>query len=688
MALPRRTARFIAAATALAAVGCGGAAAAGGACVVGSSSSGGACGQDDVDNAELMQLHSPRAAAASATAAKASAVAEQLRAKRKLVAASADATDASVVVEQLRTQRKLAAIDEAFAAVRGAGRYFDAFSPEQYIDKAFENVTGLGRFWPSNIHPDTTWEECTSINWTKVALTEEGGKIKLPSVEAMLKELHVHQCFTGGEYVDDPTCIAVKAAIQASIKMQGVFEEGPKFANYSVVSWGHFPSWVNGTVTNLDYSEEMPVQASLLDASGVLGYGICDVLRTVLTQSADQMMTGTCSYVASVAALSHKAPAVLIKLGTRLLWTGQITADMGPACPKIFQQQPGLIPFADRGQWRPEFYSNPSESPCTGNAVDCANAKGSPNQNAGLTFMWSQSMISNWMSKNWGFCLNDTTRAGLTYPGQSGWEAAVATRNQGGWYNSMMWECNSVMDPKGKSCRFLINENTCAFFPYKKCMKKLALAPAYELTEEVFDPLLVMLRSQAWEYGHLTEAEQETYVVPRLKEELQDFPPLLEYTDLLQDLSASSDLSLFKIHQIDGPNYPCFTEKLLNETCEAFTNMLIIDATVLQVALSYPGAFADLKRKGLPVFGNFASPSSGHVLAKSNGCNHAVYLEACDYKSNNYVIWTWGTTVNLTREVILGWPTDQPAAQQTLGAWTWNTGSVCGSIVADQITVE
>ena len=72
------------------------------------------------------------------------------------------------------------------------------------------------------------------------------------------------------------------------------------------------------------------------------------------------------------------------------------------------------------------------------------------------------------MKENWGHCADDAVRAGITYPGQSdltsggpmgkgGWgscgsssfayrlqgreDAAMATRNQGGWYNSMVWEC-------------------------------------------------------------------------------------------------------------------------------------------------------------------------------------------------------------------------------------------------------
>merc|ERR1719188_2257263 len=103
--------------------------------------------------------------------------------------------------------------------------------------------------------------------------------------------------------------------------------------------------------------------------------------------------------------------------------------------------------------------------------------------------MWSQTLISNWMAKNWGRCARDTVRSGLAYPGQPPAEAAEATRNQGGWYNSMMWSCDSVFDPEGGSCRLRINELACYGVSYDNCVAKLRAEPAWELTSQVLDPL-------------------------------------------------------------------------------------------------------------------------------------------------------------------------------------------------------
>lgn len=34
------------------------------------------------------------------------------------------------------------------------------------------------------------------------------------------------------------------------------------FANYSVTTWGYYPSWVIGSVHGLDYTQPMPVTAT------------------------------------------------------------------------------------------------------------------------------------------------------------------------------------------------------------------------------------------------------------------------------------------------------------------------------------------------------------------------------------------------------------------------------------------
>jgi len=186
---------------------------------------------------------------------------------------------------------------------------------------------------------------------------------------------------------------------------------------------------------------------------------------------------------------------------------------------------------------------------------------------------------------------------------------------------------------------------------------------------------------------YITDEEQTTYALPKVRDAVRDMPVLLDYLDLLEEMAADKPWSIWDVMSVGGPNYPSFTEELLDKTCESFTNMLVIDATVLQVAFSYYAEFAELTKSKMPIFGNFVTPS-GTTLDKSHGCNHAVYLEKCDKERNEYTIWTWGTTVVLTKEMLLGWPTSQPDAPPTPGMYTWNTGALCASITADQITMH
>lgn len=104
-----------------------------------------------------------------------------------------------------------------------------------------------------------------------------------------------------------------------------------------------------------------------------------------------------------------------------------MTDELGPPCPLIFHQQPGLIPFKTRWRgreavlqkfstqiikkkvlpvyqccgivllwcnavyisprfgWKPDFYTDGSSGGCSGSAMDCGHASGMPQQNIGLT---------------------------------------------------------------------------------------------------------------------------------------------------------------------------------------------------------------------------------------------------------------------------------------------------------------
>eukprot|EP00438_Fugacium_kawagutii_P006824 Skav227022 [mRNA] locus=scaffold456:179512:194390:+ [translate_table: standard] len=584
-------------------------------------------------------------------------------------------------------------IEQAFAHIKGDGTYLgkskSSTDPEALISDKFSNITGLGGFNPHDVKEDATWQKCTDINWTKVAGEHDSeGKLQLPAVQMMLEELELgDHCACPGPWCDDDTCKAVFAAIDVFIELCNS-EFDPAFANYSVTTWGYYPSWVVGTVEGLDYSNEMPVKVTLKHPKGVCGYAVCDLIRTILTQSANQMMTGTCSYVASLAALSKKAPARAIKIATRLFWLGEITPGLKP-CPLIYEQQPGLIPFRTQYGWKPSFYSGGAAT-CHGNSGDCAHASGMPQQNIGLTFSWSQTLISKWMAINWGFCAPDSVRTGVTYPGQSPEDAAMATRNQGGWYNSMVWECQNLFDVHpdvdSSSCRLVMNPLTCALGSDKAalCKEKWSKEPAFPIVNEIFTYDIMTFRSEAYQKGIVTDEGQAEYVLPAIKAKYANQTRLIEYIHLLENLADQYGTSWLRINELSGPPYPSFMFPELNETCNAHINMLIIDATVLQVAFSNPEIIYQLKLQHLPAFGNYGLPD------KSYGCNHAVFLSSCDHEANEYKIWTWGTEVTLTREILLGYPTTQRGYETAPDSYVpaWNTGALCAAVIADSVNVH
>jgi hypothetical protein len=301
--------------------------------------------------------------------------------------------------------------------------------------------------------------------------------------------------------------------------------------------------------------------------------------------------------------------------------------------------------------------------------------------------MWSQHLISAYARQNAGFCDEKKARAGMMWPGQSKAEAAQASAYQGGTFSSMMWMCNSVIDPLGKSCKFHFNTNVCLAVDDDKCKTLVALMPDAELYTDVLLSAVRRHLGEAFMFGYISEHDQLEYAVGKLEPTFQRYPMLQRYSAYVRQVAASSNSTYLDILNLDGPMFPSFTSQMLEETCQSHNNVLMIDATVLSFVMQIPEEAARLKSRRLPFFGNFVN-HEGTVYEKSKGCNHAVYLQTCDVENNNYVVWTWGATVNLSKEFILGWPVDQPSGQDTRPAgYTWNSGSVCGSITADQITI-
>eukprot|EP00438_Fugacium_kawagutii_P005202 Skav217374 [mRNA] locus=scaffold5994:41102:42319:- [translate_table: standard] len=206
----------------------------------------------------------------------------------------------------------------------------------------------------------------------------------------MMHELGVDQYC--GQKPSDNTCLAIQAAIAASraLKAKGV---KPRFANFAITRWGKYPSWTEGSVTIEEPdSPNQPAVATVHDAAGVVGYGVCNILRNILTHSVNQYGTGTCGHVAVLSSLSWSAPAQAIKMGIRLFWTGTMLQSF-KVCENIYALQPGLAPLGN------DYVDKPKKDlgdiqVCQADCDETVSKLG-PMLSAGLTAMWTFAQISH-----------------------------------------------------------------------------------------------------------------------------------------------------------------------------------------------------------------------------------------------------------------------------------------------------
>ncbi|CAE6930458.1 unnamed protein product [Symbiodinium natans] len=271
-------------------------------------------------------------------------------------------------VSKTMLERRMGDSDAAHAVT-------NAVTVEQVLDYFFADVNLLGSRIPAAIKQDNTWAECTQVDWT-----EHSGQGVKEVIKAMEEELGV-DAFCAENPKDD-TCKAINAAIRTSWELVHRYELAPKFTSVAVTDWGEYPSWVAGSVGDVDREVEPP-QAEVLDGKGLVGYSMCSILRTVLTGSPNQLGSGTCGWVASLGALSWAAPAQAIKMGVRLFWTGRILERLEP-CPNIYTLQPGLVELERNG--------DPTAPGCF---QQCDPQDYTPRLSAGLTGMWTYATMSH-----------------------------------------------------------------------------------------------------------------------------------------------------------------------------------------------------------------------------------------------------------------------------------------------------
>ncbi|CAE8585366.1 unnamed protein product [Polarella glacialis] len=323
----------------------------------------------------------------------------------------------------------------------------------QVIDKAFKDVKGPGSFLQSNVHEDDAWQTCGKMNWPRLSIHRAWTYNDMVEKLGMTQHCHPHT----GSARDDATCKAIKAAQRAilQLSMGGKFPQGPKFVNASITAWGKYPSYIDGSVGPVA-KDSMPPVAPILNGTAASGWILCDIVRTVLTQSANMAGAGVSSWVAPLGALSRRAPAQAIKMLVRLMWSGRATSQMSQPCPYIYDQQPGLVPYQDQtGGWHPSSFSSSADEHCFGHAVDCKAAFGLPLQPAGATFAFEQSLLSSFRASVGGNC--ELHPSQLNYPGapKSLTESMYTVQGQGNY--GSLYACNAMIDPVNQACKLVVN---------------------------------------------------------------------------------------------------------------------------------------------------------------------------------------------------------------------------------------
>ncbi|CAE7848967.1 unnamed protein product [Symbiodinium necroappetens] len=230
-----------------------------------------------------------------------------------------------VSLRQLRGEVKLQQDMDMWRQNESADAAMHADRVEAILDVYFKDINMTGRRIAEAIHNEQTWAECASVDWTQEALEfDSTGKLG-----EMRKRLGVDAYCAKKK--TDVTCLAIE----------------------------------------------------VLDPTGVVGFGVCSILRTVLTGSPHQQQQGTCGWVSSLGALSWAAPAQAIKMGMRLFWTGTMLKSI-KTCANIYDLQPGLVPLVKGSAERVLCYKR------------CHTFEGwQPVQASGVTAMWTYALLSS-----------------------------------------------------------------------------------------------------------------------------------------------------------------------------------------------------------------------------------------------------------------------------------------------------
>lgn len=527
----------------------------------------------------------------------------------------------------------------------------------QIIDEEFADVKGKGGFLESNVLEDDTWQICSALDWPSDPNVAEGSVY-----DSMMKELGFDEyCSVSGKAPEDATCKAIFAAHKALVKLAKMFPKGPKFVNASITDWGTYNSWVDGSV-GASVPGSMPPVRQIKSGNPTTGWMLCDIVRVVLTQSPNQVQSGTCGWIGQMGALAIRAPAQLIKMLVRLYWTGTVNSEMTRPCPYVYEQQPGLVPYQSATGWHPKSFASKSAAACTGNEYDCAASAGKPWQPAGATFAWVQSLLSGYRAAAGGDC--EIQGAPLNYPGAPAELGAQIESVQAQFASGAVWACNLVLDPVKKGCKQLVNTDI---------RGSMSLDAFWAYQAYPFEPMTNSMLGE--KLGPLMTAPDPGPAITEEYEKLSKTSELVKKNyDFLKNTFGSIERALQFEATLENFPIPSFTEDLLKQACKADVAVLNVDSTVLNY-------FGKTPEETLRIdMVTAMTAMMGTVMV--GRCDHFVFLQECDEELDIYTLWTWGSRRYMSRAALLG-TSNVNAQGQAAANSPFHTGIVCYAVASE-----
>jgi len=238
-----------------------------------------------------------------------------------------------------------------------------------------------------------------------------------------------------------------------------------------------------------------------------------------------------------------------------------------------------------------------------------------------------------------------------------------------------MWQCNALFDPAKKSCRVIANPGACYWLSTDAseewCHRKWAAEPQYRLADHM---------RAVWKHARKTN-QSEQHVMNRLRHKMAKYPYVLAYLDVLLAIGQVTDSSALEVDDIDSPSKPSFTEEMLRQTCRSHINTITVADSFLDGE-----NLGELRSAKLPWWGHGKYVKDDGTIGTApkdpTECDHTLYLQSCNFDRNEFVLWTWGTTYVVSKEILVG------TGKAPHGEPFENTGVVCYAVVADHVTVQ